>query len=305
MDIRKAYYSSLGVKVLESKKSVEQALQDTILVKDKLSFICKWVRIPHVYRNVVWKVLLGINLLIGDVMPLNKRAWDMSIKERRTQFELLKEAVSILTFNPKLLKTELSGKTMAQMLLIELSSDPFSTNLALENPPQHLISMATAILNIYDDFDEEDSFWILVGFVNSFKISTAVDPPVPAMNISLLKDIPDLLSHIISLNVDLDKITKQWFQSMFSTIISYQSIESLWDIIIGGGKSIIFHTAAAIFKTSSKRLIQTRTPEEFYEECNKLEKRIDSNQVVQMAIEKWESPELENLPRDQRFVSIN
>ncbi|KAJ3276086.1 hypothetical protein HDV01_006256 [Terramyces sp. JEL0728] len=298
MDIRKAYYSSLGVKVIESKKSVEQALQDNILVKDKLSFICKWVRIPHVYRNIVWKVLL-------DVMPLNKRAWDMSIKERRLQFQLLKEAVSVLTNDPKILKNEVSAKTMAQMLLIEISQDPFSTENSFLDPPQHIISMASAILNIYDDFDEEDSFWILVGFVNSFNISTAPDPIVPAMNISLLKDNSDLLSHIISLNIDLDRVTKPWFQSMFSSVVSYQSIESLWDIIIGGGKSIIFHAAAAIFKTFSKRLIQTQTPQDFYDVCKELETRIDSNQVVQLAIEKWESPELENLPKDQRFVSIN
>eukprot|EP00842_Homolaphlyctis_polyrhiza_P006451 jgi/Hompol1/6807/HPOL_002293-RA len=54
-NFRKAYYSSLGVRTVEVKPSVENALQGEVLSTERLNKLCLWIRIPHFYRPIVWK----------------------------------------------------------------------------------------------------------------------------------------------------------------------------------------------------------------------------------------------------------
>ena len=83
-------FSNISTKtVLEAKPTLETALGDSILDIDKLNKICLWVRIPHVYRPIVWKILLGI-------VPLIKDAWGFVEDQRQEQFKFLREAVETL-----------------------------------------------------------------------------------------------------------------------------------------------------------------------------------------------------------------
>ena len=77
-NFRQNYYSSLGVK--GTKPALENALQGDVLQIEKLNKLCLWVRIPHMYRCLVWKTLLG-------VLPLDKSSWESVMKARREQYQ--------------------------------------------------------------------------------------------------------------------------------------------------------------------------------------------------------------------------
>ena len=59
-NFRTQYYEKVGFRAVDEKKSVETLLKDTPIKKDKLQQFCLLFGIPAVYRNYVWKLLLGM-----------------------------------------------------------------------------------------------------------------------------------------------------------------------------------------------------------------------------------------------------
>ncbi len=55
-NFRRTYYSQLGVSSVETRPSLESALQGEVLDIVRLERLCFWVRIPHALRPIVWKV---------------------------------------------------------------------------------------------------------------------------------------------------------------------------------------------------------------------------------------------------------
>lgn len=58
-NFRSTYYEKVGFKSVEEKKSLEILLKDKTLDRIKLKQFCLRYSVPVVYRNLVWKVLLG------------------------------------------------------------------------------------------------------------------------------------------------------------------------------------------------------------------------------------------------------
>lgn len=69
-NFRQTYYSSLGVQSVEAKPTLESALAGSLLDVEKINKVCLWIRVPHIYRPTVWKILLG-------VLPVSKPAWNL------------------------------------------------------------------------------------------------------------------------------------------------------------------------------------------------------------------------------------
>lgn len=128
-NFRQNYYSSLGVQFVESKSTLENALQGDILDIDKLNKVCLWIRIPHMYRPTVWKILLG-------VLPLSKQAWtiidDLNNDSFQELFLFLKSILGVdLTINKLGGKADLHVATMDYG--INYSSAINAINSLLEN----------------------------------------------------------------------------------------------------------------------------------------------------------------------------
>ncbi|KAH9267189.1 hypothetical protein BASA83_010103 [Batrachochytrium salamandrivorans] len=126
-NFRKAYYSSLGVKTVEVKPSVENVLQGKFLSIDRLNKLCLWIRIPHFYRPVVWKLLLGMQLPFTTTHMgyfCSQEAWSFIAQQRQEHFEDLKEAVFLLTGKSiDGMDDDLTPLLLAQMVLLELTHD--------------------------------------------------------------------------------------------------------------------------------------------------------------------------------------
>lgn len=58
-NFRSSYYEKVGFRSVEERKSLEILLKEKPLDKIKLSQFCLRFSVPGIYRNLVWKVLLG------------------------------------------------------------------------------------------------------------------------------------------------------------------------------------------------------------------------------------------------------
>lgn len=59
-NFRSAYYEKVGFRSVEEKKSLEILLKDKPLDRQKLKQFCLRFTVPSAYRNLLWKLLLGV-----------------------------------------------------------------------------------------------------------------------------------------------------------------------------------------------------------------------------------------------------
>lgn len=126
-NFRQGYYASLGVKSVDIKPSVETALSGDLLQLERLNKLCLWVRIPHMYRPLVWKVLLA-------VLPCEKSAFDVVTKLRKEQFFILQEAIAITSDSKE-------AHQMVNMLFLEQGYVPTTLMALFEKSHPHLESL--------------------------------------------------------------------------------------------------------------------------------------------------------------------
>ena len=93
-NFRKNYYSSLGVKAVEVQPSLESALGGDVLNFEKLKKLCLWVRIPHLYRPLVWKVLLGS-------LPPYKSTWSFVQEQEAEEFKEILRCIRLLNLSSR------------------------------------------------------------------------------------------------------------------------------------------------------------------------------------------------------------
>ena len=58
-NFRSSYYDKVGFRGVEAKKSIEKLINEKPMVREKLSKFCMRFTLPSIYRELVWKVLLG------------------------------------------------------------------------------------------------------------------------------------------------------------------------------------------------------------------------------------------------------
>lgn len=72
---------------MEEKKSLEMLLRDRPFDKVKLKQFCLRFTVPAIYRNLLWKILLG-------VIPVYEESHDFVMNQRTAEFLDLKKALS-------------------------------------------------------------------------------------------------------------------------------------------------------------------------------------------------------------------
>lgn len=71
-NFRSTYYEKVGFRSVEEKKSLEILLKDKPLDRSKLKQFCLRFSVPATYRNLLWKLLLGIYEFINMVFVRGK-----------------------------------------------------------------------------------------------------------------------------------------------------------------------------------------------------------------------------------------
>ena len=277
---------------MEIKSSVENALQDDVLSIDRLNKLCLWVRIPHLHRTIVWKVLMG-------VLPIYKEAWDFVNDQRILYFQILRESTSILFYSDlRGASSDLTCPFLVQMIVIELSSQsPNELNrIFASEPPRHLMDIATAFLDICDS--EEDAFWECLYFVKRYQLSTGFNfqwvEPIMALFRKLLESHNlQLFDHLNSLVSSFYDTFGHWFMCCFARILSPHNIEGIWDIVIGGSPEILSYVALCIVLGVRRKIESCRSISDLNNVMSSISEYMDSDSVSSLSIELWEKPALE------------
>jgi hypothetical protein len=170
-NFRKNYYSSLGVKAVEVQPSLESALSGDVLNFEKLKKLCLWVRIPHLYRPLVWKVLLGS-------LPPYKATWEFVQEQKSEEFKEILRCIRLL--NPSTGSDQSTDKDADDltpafllkccMLSIHPESDPdllFQKIKQIEIEPR-LMFVSTAFLEISES--QQEAFSLLRSFLKKFQV---------------------------------------------------------------------------------------------------------------------------------------
>ncbi|KAJ3065442.1 TBC1 domain member 7 [Podochytrium sp. JEL0797] len=88
-DFRRKYYSTLGVQTVDAKSSLDLCFSVDPIDFVRLQGICRSVKIPRMYRPLVWKTLLG-------VAPHRKELWGFMDAQRKDEFEDVRGAAAVL-----------------------------------------------------------------------------------------------------------------------------------------------------------------------------------------------------------------
>ncbi|KND02984.1 uncharacterized protein SPPG_02059 [Spizellomyces punctatus DAOM BR117] len=305
-NFRKAYYSSLGVQVVEVKPSLENALQGDILDVERLNKLCLWVRIPHAYRPLVWKVILG-------TLPLSKDVWPFVEEQRAEQYRDLKECVKYLGGRDK----ESTPNVMVGMLLVQSDTRPphklaegFSAS-SFGNS-SHLNGIANTMLEICDG-NEIDAFWLFDGFVRRFHISVLEDinekdgheeerirTEISVLTNLLRTQNERLLDHILSFGSGLDHYCHSWFRTYFTSVLPPDCLEGIWDILLGGAPAILPYLGLSLLLACKRKIETTRSSTELMKLLQQLDRYVDMDAVASTAIDLWERPILEGMSKETR-----
>lgn len=76
----------MGFRSVEEKKSLEMLLRDQPFDKAKLKQFCLRFTVPGMYRNLLWKILLG-------VIPIYEECHEFIMAQRTAEFKDLKKAL--------------------------------------------------------------------------------------------------------------------------------------------------------------------------------------------------------------------
>ncbi|KAI8588125.1 hypothetical protein BDZ88DRAFT_422587 [Geranomyces variabilis] len=334
-NFRKAYYSSLGVQVVEVKPSLETALQGDILDIERLNKLCLWVRIPHSYRPLVWKVLLGTNSLAKEV-------WPFVDQQREAQFEDLKRCVQVLLQrradggkpNPPCSSSDdLTADMMVYMLLVQLDTGRSPRRLAstlssssLPHTFSHLRALANTMLEVCDT-SESDAYWLFESFVRRYNVSFSDAPPatlpqpqkqqqklsqqhaveadriateIGAMQNLLRTHNAPLLAHMLSFGQALEVYCYSWFRTYFASVVPPHCLEGIWDIFIGGAPGILSYLGLSLLLACKRKIEAVRSSRDLVKLFDQVERWVDMDAVANTAIDLWERPVLEGMTKDLR-----
>lgn len=158
-NFRQGYYSSLGVKAVEIQPSLTNAFQHETLKLSQLKKLCLWVRIPHLYRPLVWKVILG-------TLPLIKSTWPFVSSQQTQEFELIVKALGFMIRSEKM-----SPTLLVQCVLLTLLPNTFPQILLTkikQSPSDRLLHLAKAFLEI--SASDLEAFLLFRSFIDKFQV---------------------------------------------------------------------------------------------------------------------------------------
>ncbi|KAI8809754.1 hypothetical protein BJ742DRAFT_803570 [Cladochytrium replicatum] len=315
-NFRTKYFQGLGnVAPMEVTTSLESALNEEPLKIDKLCTICLWVRIPHAYRPIVWKFILGVlPQWKGDKNVL----WKLVEEARNCRFEDLKSAIPCI-FGGEPVPERPCPRRLVEMLLIETNSRNSNKLPKINtNDPQYVVleSIAYGFSVICDDGRPDDAFWLFKHFVQKHlgwdgpgspvvkKLKTQTKQYISSLNV-LLREYPELRDQIERLGVNLESCCSMWFETLFSRILTIKSLESIWDVYLGGANDILCHVALSLLIATKARILEMNDATEFKLMTDDIKQYADMDAVASRAIRLWENPVLKKLtPETRKLIGM-
>ncbi|ELU09969.1 hypothetical protein CAPTEDRAFT_171622 [Capitella teleta] len=243
-NFRSSYLEKVGIKGIEEKKSLEIILKEQPIDLEKLSQFCLRFTIPSAYRNLVWKILLG-------VLPTCTEAQEFVWQQRQAQFDDLTAVTTLLRRNEA--QTEVQEVQHLRMMLLEQNLLPINPDGMLEEKEnQHFLAMSRTMDGLCEELPAE-IFWMSRNFFLLQKTSAMT----PSAAVDLVKawlqreetDAGALRTHLESMKGFQLLPFQMWFNSCYADILPLSSIERIWDKVIAGSQGILVAVAVAVLLT--------------------------------------------------------
>ncbi|KAI8609482.1 hypothetical protein BC830DRAFT_1150300 [Chytriomyces sp. MP71] len=291
-DFRKNYYSSLGVRTVEARSTLEEALSSARVDLGLLKRICLSVKIPRVLRPLVWSLLLG-------GVPLFRPIWAFAQAQKTDTFEDLRRASSVLVRDNR--RTEygpdasLSSLEMVQMLRVRrhMNLIPFVVP-SLSHKGSHLAAIADCVNEICDGRSEAEAFWIFALLVD--KLAVAVDEGDPGEKEALgrcqgmweLVDVhaPSIIQHLTWIVVKPNAFVG-WYLSFYASVMPPHCLEGLWDATLSGAPDILDYLGLSLLLASKRKVEACKTEADFMRLLVKIDDFVDVDAVSATAVDLW------------------
>lgn len=243
-NFRSSYYEKVGFRSVEEKKSIEILFKDKYLDKNKISQFCLRFTVPVVYRNLVWKLLLG-------VIPVYKDCHEFVMKERQAEYNDLMSSLQKM----RLVTSETpKAKVIVGMWLLKTGNLKLDWNAQMESDVYNgSLLISQSLLKIFDN--DVDVYWISKGFFEWMKTwHDTIRSSVDNTKMLLKKEDSSLYSHLTDIDA-LHKIPfEKWFYSCFAGTVHESALVKIWDKLVGGSYKILIFVSVVLL-TSLRRLI--------------------------------------------------
>ncbi|GLV32708.1 neuronally altered carbohydrate [Carabus blaptoides fortunei] len=163
--------------------------------------ITKKFSVPATYRNLLWKLLLGI-------VPVHIDSHQFVMVQRHKEYNDLIHALQVMRIID--LHTT-KPQTFLAMWLLQTGKLKYDTNIQIEHG---FVVIAQTLLQLFED--DTDVYWMAKGF---YGIVEQFKPDIPKLEVGMLNSTP--------LNT--------WFEYCFAGIINETALAKIWDKLCGGG----------------------------------------------------------------------
>lgn len=276
-NFRSSYYEKVGFRAVEERKSIEILLKEKTLDINKLKQFSLRFSVPQMYRNLMWKLLLGV---ISPHVDSHSFIMDQRTQEYNDLLEALRSMEIVTDDLPK-------HHRFLIMWLLQTGNLKLDWRSQLKDPPyQNLLLISSALLNMFDN--DVDIFWISKGFFQYIvKCYAYVHVLVSTTLKNLEKEDQQLYCHLEKVQA-LDVIPfTTWYCSCFAGLLKDPALAKIWDKLVGGSCKILVFVAIRILTTMKRRLIQLHSADLVVSSlCDITEETAEM--IANKAIELWQ-----------------
>lgn len=276
-NFRSSYYEKVGFRNVEEKKSLDILLKDKPLDICKLNQFCLRFTLPGIYRNLLWKVLLG-------VLPVHVESHLFVWEQRQVQYHDLHRALTALQLTDPLKTTKC--EVILSMWLLETSELNNITSLVLPAKYKLMSQIPNALFNIFED--EVDVYWISKGFFQCVEKFHKEMPKLIdcTLNCLEMQDL-ELYSHLVNIGAIDQLPLSDWFYSCFAGVLHETAVSKIWDKLVGGSCKILVFVAVIYITTLKRPLLTSHVADDITKSLKNVSEEA-ADIIANKAIELWQ-----------------
>ncbi|KAJ8920268.1 hypothetical protein NQ315_011929 [Exocentrus adspersus] len=241
-NFRSVYYEKVGFRSVEEKKSLEILLKDKPLDRGKLKQFCLRFCLPATYRNLMWKLLLG-------VVPVHVECHAFVMDQRKQEFTDLLRALNVMR-----VIDSYTSKPQIFLAMWLLQTGNFTCDINLIDE-KGFVSIVQAMMQFFED--ETDVYWLAKNFYENVDKFQADIPKLTECSYNLLeKEDAELYKYLHRIGV-LDNLpVGRWFDCCFAGVLNETALAKIWDKICGGSYKILAYVVVVLLTNLKIRILK-------------------------------------------------
>ena len=280
-NFRVSFYDKVGFRAV-GEKALTAILKDDVVDIIKLKNYCTRYPVHAGYRYLIWKVLL-------DVLPVHQQSHKFVMTQRREQYEDLRRALEVM----RMIDEQTNPATVYLIMYLLERGDLCCGYKKLEWHESFILT-ASSVIDMVDC--PVDAYWITAGLHQFFTESnfSSYGKEFETLLTNFLKrENPKLFTCLEEIGFIPSPIICRWHERCFAGVIQSEGcLETIWDILLGGGSKVLPYVSAQIFLALERPLLTCKT----LAQCNELMSKTPfSNDVTDFAchkgIESWKKCE--------------